>query len=193
MPKLDVERLMDLSRPAMARFARVEPKRWDRRAILLELVGEVGALAHHVQRWDGFKHGRADMVKIADECSDVLFMLLRLAEADAVALPRYVEVAQSDGGRAGDIVLDLEGCVTRLREPAGDGRATLVTAVERLAALADLVGIDLVKEHEREMAIAMLYFDAAGDAWPRIRVPRNLKAVLKLWLLMREKKRWPRR
>ena len=192
MSKLDVERLMGISRPAMARFARFEPKRWDRRAILLELVGEVGALAHHVQRWDGFKHGRADMVKLADECSDVMFMLLRLAEADAVTLPRYVEAPHPDGSRAADLMLDLSGCVTRLLQTVGDGRETLVAAMERLATLADLVGIDLAKEHEREMRIAMQYFDAAGDHWPRIRVLRNLRAVLQLWRLMREKKRWPR-
>jgi NTP pyrophosphatase (non-canonical NTP hydrolase) len=187
MSAIAVDELMKISRPVMELFATVEPLPWTRQAILLELVGEVGSLAHLVQHWEGFKRGRPGPARLEDECSDVLFILLRLAEHDRVALHPMILIEKEEGSAA-DQVLALGKHASHLQEEGDDPAFELMAMLTDLGQLADCVGIDLSLAHRREMEIALYYFKASGDRWPRPQLLHHPAATFHLARLLWNKR-----
>jgi len=185
MRNLSIAFLDSISRPVVDRFVTVEAKHWDRKAILLELAGEIGSLAHECQGWDGFKRQHRDLGRLADECSDVLFVLLRLARADGIQLPPDVLPDTSNGARFGNFVLDLLESVAQLRR--GPGEETLCAALRKLAGLCELAGIDLASAHEQEMRIATEYLLMAAKHWPAPKPWRHPVAAWRVWRLQRQR------
>ena len=183
MRSLKVSSLASISRPVMDRFAAAEAKPWDREAVLLELAGEVGSLAHECQGWDGFAREGAVLGRLADECSDVLFVLLRLARADGVQLPPEVLADTSNGTRFGNYVLDLLDSAAQLRySPDEEAHCA---ALRKLAGLCELAEIDLACAHEREMRIATEYLLMAAKHWPAAKPWRHPVAAWRIWRLQR--------
>jgi hypothetical protein len=187
MSTIAIDELMKMSRPVMDSFATVEPKHWTRQAILLELMGEIGSLAHLVQHWEGFKCGRPGPARLEDECSDVLFLLLRLAEHDRVALPPII-LLEKEQGSAADQLLALGKHASHLQEEAYDAGLVLMAMLTDLGRLADCVGIDLSLAYRREMEIALYYFKASGDHWPRPQPLRHPAATFHLARLLWNKR-----
>lgn len=192
MGTLDLARLAAFSRPVVEGFERVDPKPWDRRALLLELAGEIGSLAHHAQHWDGFKAGVPKRSEVADELADVLFLVLRLAWVEKIELPPEIRVPELKTGRAADLVLEICGTVPRLIEPGPAMAQALISLVQSLGALSELLGLDLAKAHEVEMRIAGQYFRACGGDWPRIRPVRHPRETARLFLALWERRKWNR-
>ena len=187
MSAIAIDELMKISCPVMELFATVEPRPWTRQAILLELVGEIGSLAHLVQHWDGFKRGRPGPAHLEDECSDVLFILLRLAEHDRIHLPQMI-LLEKEKGSAADQIMALCRHVSHLQEEGRDAVLVLMAMLTDLGRLADCVGIDLSLAHRREMEIALYYFKASGDLWPSPQPLRHPVATFHLARLLWNKR-----
>ena len=190
MKMLPVRKLVEISRPAMEAFSCVEPKQWDQRAILVELIGEIGSLAHHVQYWDGFKRGRVEYSKLADECSDVLFILLRLARENSIELPSEIAVGEPSNERSADLLLQLSSHVPRLRGPAEELPGAICDMLRAVGLLAGQFGLNLIEVHRCEMNIALQFFDACGVKWPHPRPFRHPIAAWRLRRMLLEKRKW---
>jgi len=188
MSAIAVDELMKISRPVMELFATVEPRQWTRQAILLELVGEVGSLAHLVQHRDGFKCGRPGPAQWEDECSDVLFILLRLVDHDHIPLPQII-LLEKEKVNAADQVLALCRHASHLQAEGCDAAGELLAMLTDLGQLADCVGIDLSLAHRREMEIALYYFKASGSTWPRPQLLRYPAATVHLSRLLWNKRK----
>lgn len=190
MATLDLKQIVELSRSALEQFERAEPKPWDRDTLLVELIGEMGSLAHQVQHWDGFKHGNPNPAAIADECADVMFVCLRLAQAGHLALPAQLEVEPPTATRASTLLLQLATAVADLISSGGEDVSLLVATLRKLGTLAELLKCDLVTAHSREMQIANQFFAASGKSYPRLSYFRHPLACLRLWRLVKEKRHW---
>jgi hypothetical protein len=188
MSAIAIDELLKISRPVMELFTTVEPRPWTRQAILLELLGEVGSLAHLVQHWEGFKRGRPGPARLEDECSDVLFLLLRLAEHDRIPLPPMI-LLEKEKGRAADQILALGKHASHMQEEGCEAVAVLMAMLTDLGRLADCVGIDLSLAHRREMEIALYYFKASGSHWPRPQPLRHPAATIHLARLLWNKRK----
>lgn len=188
MPVLDLARLRAISEPVMDRFAAIEPRPWDRAAILLELAGELGSLAHCVQHWDGFKRGGPDRPQLADECSDVLFVALRLAREDDIDLPAGLVYASVESARATTIMLAMCASLAGLEQSGGAD--VLLSLLGRLASLCDLFGLDLAECHQLEMQIALQHFATCGAKWPKPQPLRHPWATFRLWRTTRQRGKW---
>jgi NTP pyrophosphatase (non-canonical NTP hydrolase) len=188
MTLIHVDELMAISIPVMEGFVAVEPRPWTRKTLLLELVGEIGSLAHLVQHWDGFKRGLPAPAHLADECSDVLFITLRLACSEGIPLPQTIEVQQASDTATGQ-TLELIVRTANLLEPTCNLATELVGILAALGSLALLLGVDLDQAHRREMEIAQQYFKASGSRWPRPQPLRYPLAVFQLARLLWKKNR----
>src|SRR5512138_37975 len=188
MKRIVINDLMNISVPVIECFVAVEPQPWTRKTILLELIGEIGSLAHLIQHWDGCKRGLPDPSDLADECSDVLFLILRLAYSEHIVLPHMIGCEQFQDIQATDHVLELSRRAAALQDPDCDSSVELMSMLATLACLSDCLGINLMQAHQREMEIALYFFKASGDRWPHPQPLRYPSATLHLVRLL-----WKRR
>ncbi|MBU0608111.1 MAG: hypothetical protein KKI08_09485 [Armatimonadetes bacterium] len=191
MAELDLQHLVALSRPVAEGFARVEPRPWDRSAVLLELIGEIGSLAHVVQKLEGFKRGGAPLDKLADECCDVIFIALRLAREDNATQPDRLTIPTLDGSRPSALILQMCRDLAAFTDAPATPEA-LTRLIAHAAAIAEGAGVDVAAAYEREMTIAAGFFDACGDAWPHPQPLRRPLATLRLWRLLWHRHSSPR-
>lgn len=56
----------------------IEPRLWDKRILTIELAGEIGSLTHALLNKEGYKRRTPKRGAIQDECSDVIFIIIRL-------------------------------------------------------------------------------------------------------------------
>ena len=188
MKQIIIKDLLDISIPVMEGFVAVEPQPWTRKTVLLELVGEIGELAHLVQHWDGYKCGRPGAAQLADECSDVLFLILRLACSENIHLPETIELEAQQAMHASDLTLELSRGAAALQDPDCDPAVTLAGMLTALGYLSGCLGIDLARAHQREMEIALYFFKASGDRWPRPQPFRYPSASFRLARLLWKKR-----
>lgn len=74
-----LEELHQESRDVIENFQRhIEPRLWDERILTIELGGEVGSLTHALLDQEGYKRHEPKHGAIQDECSDVIFIIIRL-------------------------------------------------------------------------------------------------------------------
>ena len=183
MKKLDVAQLFEISIPVLDRFATVEPKPWDRKAIMLELLGELGSLSHEIQYWEGTKRGSTNKSKLCDECSDVLLIIIRLAREDHILLPAEIDIPENVSRRSADLVLGINALFSKLMEAGNENDVSvMIKMLQTLSSLSLLLGIDLTKAHKTEMDIANGYFEASGEDWPK---PNAIKHPIKTYRLRR--------
>jgi hypothetical protein len=77
--ELEIGRLFSLTERTADLFRTVEPREWTLNALRVELVAEYGSLAHCVMEAGQYKlTSRFDARQAEDECSDVVFILLRI-------------------------------------------------------------------------------------------------------------------
>lgn len=190
MAVTNIAHLMEISLSVMDGFSRVEPKPWNRKAVLLELLGELGSLAHCVQQREGFKQGTPSPVKLNDECSDVLFMVFRLAQEDGIELSHEIKLNRREDETVANLMVDICVCLARLVSPLSSYEAAeaLHRILRNLAAVADSLGVNLEQAHEREMRIAQQFFEASGNRLPRPQLIRRPLATIRLWRMLWEKR-----
>lgn len=192
MTALNIKHLINISYPVMDQFHCFEPKAWDHKAILVELVGEVGSLAHYLQRWDKFKKGSCSKALLGDECSDVLFIVLRLARHAEIELPDQIDIPPLiDAIRGSDLVLEMCNCICELHKPFSCSREKkpFQHIIELLGQVAEMTGIDLLTSFELEMQIAEGFFRASRERWPKPQYLRHPFESLRLWRLLKKRKR----
>lgn len=85
---ITLEQLAEQTRDLQHLFRRFEERPWGIDALAIELVAEVGTLADSIMVEEGFRKGRPgrDPVDLADDISDVLLVLLTIANHYGVAV-----------------------------------------------------------------------------------------------------------
>ena len=86
--KLTFQEVVDKSIEVVKEFEKVEKKKWGVEGAMIELSKQVGELAKNVMMIEGYYMAGRDSLpeyqtskdKIADELSDVLFMIIRIAD-----------------------------------------------------------------------------------------------------------------
>ena len=172
---LDIDYIKRISEPVIAGFEAVETKTWDRTALLIELIGEIGSLAHEIQLWEGYKkrkNKKDPSGKLRDECSDILFILIRMGRKENVILPDKIELEEIKPERIASLVLEMITGIARLiNEDSGVViSGEMKNLMIKLAQIAFSVNIDLTKAFELEMKIAMQCFIATGNNWPNLQL-----------------------
>jgi len=193
--RLAVSKLWDMSIPVLDKFAKVESKPWDRKAVVLELLGELGSLAHEIQYWDGYKKRVSHKSKLCDECSDVLLIVIRLAREDNIALPAEIAFDEPASRRATDLVLEMYALFSKLINPDNENELHTVNSLhamteilQTLGSLSLLADFDLFEAHKMEMAIADGFFEASGDDWPKPNIIRHPIKTFRLYRLVKRRR-----
>ena len=86
--KIAFQEVIEKSLEAVREFEKVEKRKWGAEGAMMELSKQVGELSKNVMAFEGYYMAGRDFVpkyraskeKIADELSDVLFMVIRIAE-----------------------------------------------------------------------------------------------------------------
>ncbi len=188
MYQLNILKLLEISTPIIKKFKKIELKKWDRITLLTEFQCELGSLAHHVQIIDKYKKGKLNFSGIADECSDILFILFRLALEDRILLPHSAKIQTQSEERNADCILKIADYFSMLMKASDNGEIYLgiITNIIRIALSAN---IDIEKAYELEMQIADLYFAACGiNGWPKLKLFKYPISVFKLFILLKKRK-----
>jgi len=86
--KLMFQEVIDKSLEVVKQFEKVEKKKWGIEGAMMELSKQVGELSKNIMMFEGYYMAGRDSLpeyqtskdKIADELSDILFMVIRIAE-----------------------------------------------------------------------------------------------------------------
>jgi hypothetical protein len=188
---IDISYLQEKCRPVMDQFIKIESKPWDRQTIIIELIGEIGSLAHQLQGYEGFKSKKPSMHCIKDEVSDVLFILLRLARYDNVELDGKMSftIQETKDSRLSCEIVEICKQLPELIAPSEcQGRAEIQSVIICLGKIAQKMEFDIHEAVSFEMDIAQAFFEASGNKWPKPQcITRPLKTASLMKLLL---KRW---
>jgi NTP pyrophosphatase (non-canonical NTP hydrolase) len=93
---MQISDMVERTRKVTTLFDEVVPRTWGIEAMMVELVGEVGTLADEIMLQEGYRATRkADPLRLEDELTDVLFMLVRVADYYHIDLERaYVTMLE---------------------------------------------------------------------------------------------------
>lgn len=165
----NIEKFIGISIPVLDGFSRVEPRRWGRRGIFLELEVEIGSLGRALTIWEEYRHGKKSRHMLSDELSDILFVLIKLMREENIVI---TDVIEPEHYLPEDGFFQLMELTENIRQKAVSPQAYAIspkTIREMLAVLfgtAHHYGIDLYLAHVREMNLARLwqtlFFDAHG-------------------------------
>lgn len=91
---MHVSEMMQMTREVADLFdEQVGP--WSVPVMLTELMAEVGTLADSLMIQEGYRRPRADVPDLSDDVADILFMLLRIADAYHIEIASaYKEMIQ---------------------------------------------------------------------------------------------------
>ena len=86
--KLTFQEVVDKSLEVIKEFEKVEKRKWGVEGAMMELSKQIGELSKNVMMFEGYYMAGRDSLpdyqtskdKIADELSDILFMVIRIAE-----------------------------------------------------------------------------------------------------------------
>jgi NTP pyrophosphatase (non-canonical NTP hydrolase) len=141
-----VGRLRELgaqSAGVIARFERIEPRRWTEEVLVLELCGEVGSLTHALLAVEGYKRCHPRLADVKDECADVLFILLRLAHYRDLSLPQGAQTPAPPGAGCPPTVvgmgLELSRLAGRAAAGANAGKSFPLPEMLRIVALLESI------------------------------------------------------
>ncbi len=188
---IDISYLQEKCRPVMDQFIKIESKPWDRKAIIVELIGEIGSLAHHVQAFEGFKSKKVSIRSIKDEVSDVLFILLRLTRYDNEVLDDKVSftIQESHDFHLSCEIVEICKRLPELMTPSEIGvRAEIQSVIASLGKIANSFEFDIHEAFSFEMDIAQAFFEASGNRWPKPQfITRPLKTASLMRLLLKRR------
>jgi NTP pyrophosphatase (non-canonical NTP hydrolase) len=86
--RLTFQEVVDESKRVIKEFEKVEKKKWGVEGSIIELSKQVGELSKNIMMYEGYYMAGRDSLpeyqtskdKIGDELSDILFMVIRIAE-----------------------------------------------------------------------------------------------------------------
>ncbi len=136
------------SKSVFENFERIEPRTWTPSILAIELCGEVGSLTHAILDLEGYKRRSGSVAKLKDECSDVLFILIRICRSLHIPLPNSYEFVSTHGMADGSVeqhalgISSLAGKLTEIIN--GEDRPK---QLDMVLAMVELLG--LIAEHYR--------------------------------------------
>jgi hypothetical protein len=166
MNTVDLKHLVDISEPVRLGFERIGLKSWGIEGNRLELVAEIGSLARAVTIFEGYRHGNKSRHQLADELSDVLFVLIKMMREEGITLPDTTPVPPLVAPVSAVLLLArLEGELP-LHKKSGECSELILRMVGIVAWLAGHYHFSLYDIHKEEMRSAALWqnvhFDAKG-------------------------------
>jgi len=169
--EIDTGKLFRISVPVLEGFSRIEPRKWGLDGILLELATEIGSLGRNLTIWEGYRYGRKSRHKMADELSDIFFVLVRLClELGITPKARLAgTAAESPDGmfsRLLDLYSELKGDVKGGTHNRLATTARIEGMMMLVCMLAEHYGISLEEAHKEEMDLTFhwqrLFFNSEG-------------------------------
>jgi len=85
---INVNKLIDISIPTLEGFAKIEPRTWGMDGNFLELFTEIGSLGRILTIFGNYRHGKRSKHAIADELSDILFVLIKIIQGLKIPSPK---------------------------------------------------------------------------------------------------------
>lgn len=157
---IDWEWLLKRSRPVFDGFVRLEPKKWGSLGTTLELAAETGKLARAITVFEGYRHGRRSRHDLADELSDILFVLCRFIYDNNLQMSGSLPYELFDGPES--VIFRMNYSIQKMYyDLCGGEGLDLSSHIDGVAAgvrwLAEYYKIDLKLAHEEEMRLASDY------------------------------------
>jgi hypothetical protein len=162
------EWLLERSRPVFDGFVKLEPRKWGPIGTTLELAAETGKLARAITIFEGYRHGRKSRHDMADELSDILFVLCRLVYDNDLNVSGQVSYEHFGSPEAAFFYINhnIQRIYDELCFSKGDVTLNVGGVASGVRWLAGHYGIDLQFAHEQEMLLASafqrIYFTAEG-------------------------------
>lgn len=187
---IEIDILWRISLPVLSGFEKIEPRPWGLQGIFLELMTEIGSLGRVITKWENYRFGKKSRHDMADELSDILFVLIKLVKEANIVLPERlpVEVVTSPENS----FFQLMGFAVKLYcakyEKPQDLKEyyfpIVCDMISLVGGVAKYYGIDLETAHEEEMRLATLwqrtFFNKKGKK------KRWFGFVRKKWFLLHE-------
>lgn len=181
---IEMDTLWHMSLPVLSGFERIEPRPWGLKGIFLELMTEIGSLGRVITKWENYRFGKKSRHDMADELSDILFVLIKLVKEAEIFLPErlHVEIITSPEDsffRLMGLALKLYCAKDEKQEVLKEYYLPIVCdMISLVGGVAKNYGIDLETAHEEEMRLATL--------WQRTFF--NKKGKKKIWFAFARKK-----
>jgi len=160
--EINTARLIQMSITVLDGFKRIEPRDWGVEGTLLELGTEIGSLGRALTIWENYRHGYKSRHQLADELSDILFVLIKLIDdmnitvKDSLTLKRIESSEQA--------FFRLLELTTEIRQETTNETVNMKVVLENIENMISIVGglaeyyqISLEKSHLEEMKFASLW------------------------------------
>ena len=160
---VNLKKINELSLPVLQGFRGLEPRTWGCRGTILELITEIGCLGRAITILEKYRYGKKSIHDIADEMSDVLFVIIRVLEDTGVSLKKDI-VESEKIACPEDAIFDMLCWALKIKSEWIQGcadkeliRHCAEKIIAGLSGLADRYNIFLEVAHRHEMDFAALW------------------------------------
>lgn len=161
--------LLKTSRPVFDGFVKMETKKWEFAGTILELLAETGKLGRAITIFEGYRQGKKSRHDLADELSDILFVLCRFSYAGYIELTGRLLTGYADSSEEAYFRICLEASLLNKdynQRKFHEALTSVQTIASLVVWLANRYGINLELVHLEEMANAaafqQLFYDSTG-------------------------------
>jgi len=160
--EINTAKLIEISLPVLEGFKRIEPRQWSLDGTFLELNTEIGALGRVLTIWENYRHGRKSRHNLADELSDIFFVLVKIIQetntATSDSLPaKRIQLVEQEFFRLLELAAELRYETSKKIPNTGSVRKKIEEMFSIIGGLAVYYHISLEKAHEEEMRFASLW------------------------------------
>jgi len=169
--EINIAKLIKISMTVLEGFKRIEPRQWGLDGTFLELNTEIGALGRALTIWENYRHGRKSRHNLADELSDIFFVLVKIIQetntsvSDSLPAKRIQSVEQ-EFFRLLELTAGLRYETSKKIPDTESVREKIEEMFSIIGGLAVYYHISLEKAHEEEMGFASLwqrlFFNSSG-------------------------------
>lgn len=160
--EINIAKLVETSLPVLEGFKRIEPRQWGLDGTFLELNTEIGALGRVLTIWENYRHGRKSRHNLADELSDIFFVLVKIIQetntsiSDSLTVKR-IQSAEQEFFRLLELAAELRSETGKRVPHIESTRKKAEEMFSIIGGLASYYHIDFEKAHEEEMKFASLW------------------------------------
>lgn len=177
--KENIDNLIKTSLTVLTGFKNVEPREWGVEGTLLELTVEIGSLGRMITIFENYRHGDKSRHQLADELSDILFVLIRLGVELNIALPQAIDVRSvSSPEQAYFSLFENTNMIRTLTKKAENISEEIAEMLSIVWGLSEYYKINLKMTHLEEMKLASLwqrlFFNQQGGKKIFFRFPKKL-------------------
>lgn len=154
-------------------FDSISPRTWGLNAVLLELFTEIGSLGRAITIKEHYRHGKVSKHKLADEFSDIFFVLLKLARSLFIRISGKIKAKKIDSPEKSFIDLACEAAEVSLIVEADQFLSQSFVVKKKIEEMISVIlGLSLYYKiffavaHSEEMKLASfwqkIFFDKKG-------------------------------